>query len=167
MKPEKAIKSLRWKVYKGGIVALRMAAITSKTTHCVIKGLQGSGIAGLQIAGHAICSPLAWGFAGCVLISESVINYKLMKKGKIDKGEFKKRFRSNTIGSVGGIACSSAFASVGFLVGSAVCPGIGSGVGVFFGAVIGGMVGKGLSVMTLNKIEKRLEKYKTERRSTI
>lgn len=120
----------------------------------------GTGGAGLAIAGSAIIGPVAWTFVGVVYIAETSINYRRMKRGEITKDEFKKRVRQGAVGTVGGLACASAGAALGFLIGSACFPVIGSVVGVLIGGVAGGLAGKSLSVRMLAKIEKKLEKLK-------
>jgi phage tail tape-measure protein len=81
-----------------------------------------------------------------------------MKKGLITKGEFKKRMRQGAVGTLGGLACASAGATIGFMAGSAAFPVVGSIVGVLIGGLAGGMIGKKLSLASLNAVENRIKR---------
>jgi phage tail tape-measure protein len=64
------------------------------------------------------------------------------------------------VGTVGGLACASAGALLGFVVGSSLFPVVGSIVGVLLGGVVGGLAGKRLSVKVLARIEDKIQKIK-------
>lgn len=114
----------------------------------------------IAIAGGAIIGPLAWSFVGLVYIAETGINYRRYKRGDITKDEFKTRMKTGAVGTVGGLACASAGALLGFVVGSALFPVVGSIVGVLLGGVVGGLAGKRLSVRMLMKIEAKIAKIR-------
>lgn len=124
----------------------------------------GSGNA-MALAGGAIIGPIAWTYVGLVFVAETGINYRRYKRGDITKAEFKDRLKQNAVGTVGGLACASAGALLGFLAGSAVFPVVGSIVGVFLGGVVGGIAGKRLSIKVLNKIETKIENIKKLQKS--
>lgn len=126
--------------------------------------LMGTGHAA-ALAGGAIIGPIAWTYVGLVFIAETGINYRRYKRGDISKSEFKERLKQNAVGTVGGLACASAGALLGFLAGSAVFPVVGSIVGVFLGGVIGGLTGKRLSIKILNKIETKIANIKQLQKS--
>ncbi len=128
----------------------------------MVKGLRSGAAAaggmggGLAIAGGAILGPLAWTFVGVVFIAETGINYRRYKRGEISKKELKTRIKQGAVGTIGGLACASAGAALGFVIGSAAFPVVGSIVGVVLGGVVGGLVGKRLSLRMLIKIEEKI-----------
>lgn len=95
-----------------------------------------------------------------VYIAESGYNYRLFKRGKISKTEFKDRLKQGAVGTVGGLACASAGAALGFVVGSTIFPVVGSIIGVFVGGVAGGISGKRLSLKLLMRIEEKIARIK-------
>lgn len=121
--------------------------------------LVGTG-GGVALAGSAIIGPLAWTFVGVIYLAETGINYRRYKRGDITKQEFKTRVKQGAVGTVGGIACASAGAALGFVIGSACFPVVGSIVGVLVGGVAGGLAGKRLSIKMLNKIEAKMAAIK-------
>lgn len=114
----------------------------------------------MALAGSAIIGPLAWTFVGVVYLAETGINYRRYKRGAISKEEFKSRLKQGAVGTVGGLACASAGAALGFVIGSACFPVVGSIVGVLVGGVAGGVTGKRLSLKMLSKIEAKMAKIK-------
>jgi outer membrane lipoprotein SlyB len=107
---------------------------------------------------------LAWTFVAVIFIAETGINYHFMKKGLITKKEFKKRMKLRAVGTVGGLACASGGAALGFLAGSAAFPVVGSIVGVILGGFAGGLIGNRLSVASLNAVERRIKKARERKR---
>ena len=145
-------------MYFGGTTALKLAAISRKGIKAgflASKGAMGQGVA---LAGHAVFSPIAWAAVSILFIAEAGINYRRLKKGKINKKEFNLRMRNNGVTTLTGIAGSAAGATIGFLIGSAAFPVVGSVIDVILGGVTGGICAKKLTMKTLGLIDKRLEK---------
>ena len=63
-----------------------------------------------------------------------------MKKGVIDKKEFKRRAAIGAVAKLGGLAGTSMGAMTGFIIGSAIMPGVGSIVGLLIGGLTGGLL---------------------------
>lgn len=149
---------LGYKIYKGGLIIIKVTALSSKGLRTA--ALVGTGGSGVALAGSAIIGPLAWTFVGVVYLAETGINYRRYKRGAISKEEFKNRLKQGAVGTVGGLACASAGAALGFVIGSACFPVVGSIVGVLVGGVAGGVTGKRLSLKMMSKIEAKMAKIK-------
>lgn len=115
---------------------------------------------GLIKAGGAVMGPLAWSFAGLVYIAETGVNYRKLKRGEIDKKEFKRRAIFGAIGKVSSVIGSSIGATVGFLIGTAILPGIGTIIGVVVGGVSGSLIISAITVKSIARIERRIRRRK-------
>lgn len=74
--------------------------------------------------------------AACFLVDQSIDTAHLMR-GKIDKGEYRRRSAENTGGALGGLGGAATGASLGTLL----CPGLGTTIGGIVGGLIGGIGG--------------------------
>jgi hypothetical protein len=64
------------KVYKMGLTATKLAAVGSRSVSAAAS-MSGS------IAGGALCSPVAWAFAGLVFTAQTATDHKKVKDGKM------------------------------------------------------------------------------------
>ena len=147
---EEALYIVETKVFKNGVLATKVLAITGRSVAS----------ATILQAGGAMFSPLAWGFASMVLVAETIANHRRLYAGKITKQEFNQRLKFNSAKAGGGILGSSGGAAAGFLIGSALFPGIGSLIGTFVGAVAGGVMGAKLSLKMVTKLDDRMQQTK-------
>lgn len=111
---------------------------------------------GVLKAGCTVAAPLAWTMAGLIYIAETGVNYNKLKKGLIDKKEFKKRAKYGAVGKVGAIVGSSIGGALGFLLGTAILPGIGSVVGVVVGGVSVSFAMSALTVKAVKGIDTKI-----------
>ncbi len=146
---DEAIYIVESKVYKNGVIATQMAAITGRS-------LVAASTSSVAVAGGAFVSPIAWVFAGVIFMAHTVSDNRKVKKGLMSKEEFRKRMKRNAVGIGSGVLGSSGGAAAGFLIGSAICPGVGSAVGCIAGAITGGILGKKLAGKMLDKLDDRV-----------
>eukprot|EP00351_Strombidinopsis_sp_SopsisLIS2011_P005475 CAMPEP_0116875616 /NCGR_PEP_ID=MMETSP0463-20121206/7651_1 /TAXON_ID=181622 /ORGANISM="Strombidinopsis sp, Strain SopsisLIS2011" /LENGTH=150 /DNA_ID=CAMNT_0004521585 /DNA_START=797 /DNA_END=1249 /DNA_ORIENTATION=- len=140
---------------------LRGGVITVGTTANTIKGYAGAsmgiGSGGVKHVAGAVTRALPWMFTGVVLTAKTGLDYRSLKKGKIDKREFRKRLRTNTVTGVLGLGAASIGATAGFTIGTVIIPGIGSAVGGVVGTLVGaisvGFIGKKYAEKGYSKIE--------------
>ena len=119
------------KIYKGGIISLRLAGMTANSI----------GATTAMSAGGFVLGPAAIGFAGIVLGAQVATDYHKFKKGKMSWSDFKKSTKINSAGAGGGMLGAGTGAGTGFLIGSAIAPGIGSAIGAVIGGIAGGISG--------------------------
>ncbi len=87
-----------------------------------------------------------------------------MKKGQIDKKEFWRRTKLNSVTTVGSLAGGAGGAAAGFALGTAIFPGIGTIVGAVVGGLAGGFFGEKVSGKAYESIESRMRKSKELKR---
>lgn len=80
-----------------------------------------------------------------------------LNKGQIDKKEFWRRMKINSVTTVGGLAGGAGGATAGFAIGTMIAPGIGSVVGTIIGGVFGGFAGEKISSKAYVAIEEQLK----------
>lgn len=97
-----------------------------------------------------------WILSGVILAAQTGIDYRRYKNGEINKTEFHKRSRSNSIASAIGVVTGSTGAAVGFAIGTAIAPGIGSAVGTLVGGIGGGLAGRRLAERYYELLEARM-----------
>lgn len=113
---------------------------------------------GVMQAGNAIVMPFAWAVTGLIYIAETGFNYRKLKKGEIDKKEFKRRAVIGAIAKVGGLLGTSVGAACGFLVGTAIAPGIGTIIGVIVGGISGSITGQALTLRSIAAVEGQINR---------
>ena len=95
----------------------------------------------------------AWIAMAFIYTAQTGLNYRRYKKGKIDKKEFWRRLKLNSVTTVGSMAVGSGGAAAGFAVGTMIFPGVGSVVGAVVGGLASGFAGEKWSAKAFNAIE--------------
>ncbi len=98
-----------------------------------------------------------WIMVGIFYTAQTGINYRRYKKGVIDKKEFWRRLKLNSVTTVGSLAGGSGGAAAGFALGSLIFPGVGSIIGAVVGGVAGGIAGEKISAKAYKSIEERIQ----------
>ena len=148
-----AFAAIAFKVYKCSILVIKLGGISKRAAlvgSLVVK--TGNVAPHLGVAGGAFLGPIAWTFVGILYLTETIINYRKMKRGEITKQEFKNLTINGAVGTVGGLLGASLGAAGGFTVGSLVFPIVGSIAGTIIGGIAGGLTGKKLSQFACTKI---------------
>lgn len=122
---------------------------------------------GVKHTGLALTRCYCWIFVGFVLVAQTGIDYRKLRKGLITKREFYRNARTRTVMSLVGLATGAAGASIGFAVGTIIFPGLGSAVGAVIGTMLGGIggstVGRNVSAKAYGIIEDRMEANSIEK----
>lgn len=148
---EEALYFCEGEIYKKGVMATKIAAITGRSLSAA-----AAQTGGRAIAAGGFVSPVSWAFAGILLTAQTATDHKKVKAGLMTKEQFNLNLKTNSIASAGGIVGSSGGAMTGFLIGSAICPGVGSAVGTFAGAMVGGIMGAKYSKKALKTMDDRV-----------
>jgi len=94
---------------------------------------------------------------GLVYTAVAGLNYRRYHKGYIDKTEFWKRMRVNTVTTAGGFLGGTGGAAAGFAIGTYIFPGVGSFLGAVIGGTAGGMVAENFTQLAYEPLDQRIE----------
>ena len=83
---EEARYMVESKIYKGTIMTIRVASLTSTSITASAP----------MMAGSYLISATTYAFCGFVLAAQTATDYHKMKKGKLTKAEFKQRLKENS-----------------------------------------------------------------------
>ena len=138
----------------GGVITVAVGAN-------VLKGYKGSVALGARYVAGAVTRALPWIFTAFVLTAKTGIDYRKLRRGQIDKREFARRFRTNTVTGVFSICCAIAGGTAGFCIGTVIVPGFGSVVGGTVGTLVGaitvGFMARKVSTKGYSQIEDQIE----------
>jgi len=143
------VKDTAEAILRGGVMTVGVSANA-------LKGLHGASRGVGYVAG-SITRAAPWLFTGIVLTAKSGLDYRKFRKGKIDKREFRKRLRTNTVTGVLGLSAATIGATAGFTIGTVIIPGVGSAIGGVVGTLVGaisvGFIGKKYADKGYAKVE--------------
>mmetsp|Transcript_15602 Transcript_15602/g.21084 ORF Transcript_15602/g.21084 Transcript_15602/m.21084 type:complete len:290 (-) Transcript_15602:129-998(-) len=152
------MKSIGESILRTGIFVVIIGGQSNKALSGAALGTLKNGV---KHTGLALTRCYCWIFVGFVLVAQTGIDYRKLKKGIITKREFYRNARTRTVMSLIGLATGAAGASVGFAVGTIIFPGLGSAVGAIIGTMLGGIggstVGRSVSAKAYGIIEDRME----------
>lgn len=98
-----------------------------------------------------------WIAVAFIYTAQTGLNYRRLSKGEIDKKEFWRRTKLNSVTTVASLAGGAGGAAAGFALGTAIFPGIGTIVGTVVGGLAGGFFGEKASSKAYSSIETRIK----------
>lgn len=145
--PEKVSKTLGFKLYQSGMIAMQSTLMTAKGAAA---GL-GAGIGGTTPG------PLKLIVGGIIYTAKTGADYRAYKKGRISKSEFKRRMKVGAAATAGSITGSSVGMVGGFVAGQVIIPLplIGGIIGCVAGGFVGGIMGTKTAVRIYERFERK------------